>query len=534
VSPDDERAFKIKLWQHLFQRHTDLMNLRKHTIPLLLVAAGLVFGCSTVPLNQPKSLTTCITEVDETRLGRIAADWTAENQGLSGFYPLSRGMDALGVRLKLAERAEKSIDLQYFLMKDDTAGFVMTNALLQAADRGVRVRFLIDDIFTTVPDRVFLLLDQHPNIEIRIFNPISRRGISKLNLVWNFRQANRRMHNKSFTVDNSFSVVGGRNIADVYFELNTAALFADLDVVVLGPVVKDISASFDEYWKHKLAVPVKQFTSISKKYRLEKVRKDFADKQDNLFESVYKEALDSHLLQDLITKRLPLYAAPARVLADSPAKLTNTIGDGDVLMAPKVLDIFRNAEREVICITPYYVPGTNGVQFIQDLTNKGVRVIIITNSLASTNHIPVHSAYARYRKAVLEAGAKLYETRANAVTMLTGNGDGPDMLTLHTKAFFIDGEQLFIGSMNLDPRSIEINAEMGLLIDSEPMLERLAASTKELLPNIAYEVRINKKGQLEWHGRIDNQSVIETKEPLTSRWRRFKAWCMKIVPESQL
>jgi putative cardiolipin synthase len=304
--------------------------------------------------------------------------------------------------------------------------------------------------------------------------------------------------------------------------------------VAQGPIVKDISASFDEYWNHKLAVPVKQFTSISKKYKLEKVRKDFADKRDNLFETVYKEALDSHLLQDLITKRLPLYAAPARVLADSPAKLTNTIGDGDVLMAPKVLDIFRNAESEIICITPYYVPGTNGVQFIQDLTDRGVRVVIITNSLASTNHIPVHSAYARYRKAMLEAGATLYETRANAVTKLTGNDEGPDILTLHTKAFFIDGEQLFIGSMNLDPRSIEINAEMGLLINSEPMLKRLVKRAKELLPDTAYEVRQNDKGKLEWHGRIDNQSVIETKEPLTSRWRRFKAWCMKIVPESQL
>jgi len=342
------------------------------------------------------------------------------------------------------------------------------------------------------------------------------------------------MHNKSFTVDNSFSVVGGRNIADEYFELNTASLYADLDVMVLGPVVKEISKSFDEYWNHKLAVPVKQFTSIKKKYRLEKVREEFGDERKAHYETIYKEALDSRLLQDLITKRLPLYAAPARVIADSPAKLTNTIDEGDILLAKKLLGIFRNAEKEVIFITPYYVPGTSGVQLVQDLTDRGIRVVIITNSLASTNHIPVHSAYARHRRAVLETGATLYETRANAVTNLTGDEDGPDILTLHTKAFFIDGEQLFIGSMNLDPRSIEINAEMGLLINSEPMIKRVVKNMKELLPDTAYEVRQNDKGELEWHGLIDGQNVVETKEPLTSRWRRFKAWLMKIVPESQL
>jgi putative cardiolipin synthase len=512
----------------------NILGLHLLLMPLLLVLAGFFFGCATVPLDQPKPYSTTITKVDDTALGKITADWTAANQGLSGFYPLSQGMDALGVRLRLAERAEKSIDLQYFLMKDDTAGAVMANALLQAANRGVQIRFLIDDIFTTFPDRYFLLLNQHPNIEIRIFNPLSRRGISMLNLVLNFKQANRRMHNKSFTVDNSISVVGGRNIADEYFELNTGAVFVDLDVLILGPVVKDISESFDEYWNHKLAVPIKHFTKIRKKDTLENVRKEIADELNTIYETVYEKAVNSHLLQDLITNRLPLFAASASVLADSPSKLTNTIGEGDVLLAEELIDILRNAEKEVIFITPYYVPGNNGVQLVRDLVDKDVRVVVITNSLASNNHIPVHSAYARYRKAVLRAGAEIYEARSNAAAELPGNEDGPDMLTLHTKAFFIDRKQLFIGSMNIDPRSIEINAEMGLLIDSESMVENMLKSAKERLPNLTYQVLENDKGKLEWHGRINNHTVIETKEPLSSRWRRFKAWFMKIAPESQL
>ena len=199
------------------------------------------------------------------RWANTAAHETAQHDGLSGFYPLRQGMDALGVRLRLAERAEKSIDMQYFLMKLDTAGVVMANALLKSADRGVRVRFLLDDVFTTVPDRSFLLMNQHPNIEIRIFNPVSRRGVYAFNFIGQFSQANRRMHNKSFTVDNSISVVGGRNIADEYFELKADAVFVDFDVLAVGPIAAEISNSFDEYWNHSRAVPIEQFIKNQKK-----------------------------------------------------------------------------------------------------------------------------------------------------------------------------------------------------------------------------------------------------------------------------
>lgn len=419
-------------------------------------------------------------------------------------------------------------------MKDDTAGAVMTNALLKAADRGVRVRFLIDDIFTTFPDRYFLLMNEHPNIEIRLFNPISRRGISWFNFIGNIRQANRRMHNKSYTVDNSISVVGGRNIADEYFTLKTDAVFVDLDVLALGPIAADISKSFDEYWNHSRAVPIEQFTSSPNKEDLKTVDLDVADELNNIYETVYEKAMNSQLLQDLIAGRKSLFAAPTRVLADSPDKLINKIDEAHMLLAKDLIDVVLSAKTEVVFISPYYVPGNFGVQLVRDLVAKGVRVVIITNSLASTNHIPVHSAYARYRKAVIRAGAELYEARANAARELPGSEDGPDVLTLHTKAIYIDRRQVFIGSLNLDPRSIKINAEMGLLIDSEAMVGSLAQGADERVATLTYRVRENDKGQLEWHGRINNRDVIETKEPLTGWWRRFKAWFMKIAPESQL
>ena len=415
----------------------------------VLIFTGLLAGCATVSFDEPKPYSTAITNTDDTVLGKYAAHKTALLDGQSGFYPLSQGMDALGIRLHLAESAEKSIDLQYFLMKNDTAGAVMANALLKAADRGVRVRFLLDDVFTTVPDDSFLLINKHPNIEIRIFNPVSRSGFYAFNYVSQFRQANRRMHNKSFTVDNSISIVGGRNIADEYFQLKENAVFIDFDVLAVGPIAAEVSRSFDQYWNHSRAVPIEQFIEDKKGEDLETVRADIAEELGGLYETVFKQALTSQLLQDLIADRKTLYMGPARVLADDPEKLVNPIGDAHMKLAQDLLSILDQAENEIIFISPYYVPGQGGVQLVRDLVTKGVRVVILTNSLASNNHVPVHSAYSRYRRDVIRAGAELYEMRANAARELSGDENAPDALTLHTKAIIIDQRYLFIGSLNL-------------------------------------------------------------------------------------
>jgi len=503
-------------------------------LTVLLVLAGFFAGCATVSFDQPKPYSQAYTDKEDTELSKYAATKTDQKEGLSGFFPLMQGMDALGMRLRLAEKAEKSIDLQYFLMKQDTAGAIFANALLKAADRGVRVRFLLDDVFTTVSDGSFLLINQHPNIEIRLFNPVSRKGVSALNFVGHFDQANRRMHNKSFTVDNSVSVVGGRNIADEYFQLKTDSVFVDFDVLAVGPVVSEISNSFDEYWNHSLAVPIKQFIEDPEKADLETVRTKIADEFDSIYDSVYEQALSSRLLQDLIADRQRLFAGEAHVLSDSPEKLTNEISEEHRRLAKDLRRVIHSADTEVVFISPYYVPGERGVQIVSDLVENGVRVVILTNSLASNNHVPVHSAYSGYRKDVIRAGAELYEARANAARELSGDNEGPDTLTLHTKAFLIDRRQLFVGSLNLDPRSIEINAEMGLLIESPNLVEYLMRGSEDKLANLAYRVIENEEGNLEWHTVIDGKEVIETKEPLTSGWLRFKAWFMKIAPESQL
>jgi putative cardiolipin synthase len=398
----------------------------------------------------------------------------------------------------------------------------------------VRVRFLLDDVFTSVPDDSFLLINQHPNIEVRIFNPISRKGFATLNFVAQFQQANRRMHNKSFTADNVISIVGGRNIADEYFQLKKDTVFVDFDVLAVGPIATEISNSFDDYWNHSRAVPIEQFTKGTNTETLETISKEIVEELDENYNSVYEKALQSHLLRDLINDRKHLFAAPAYVIADSPDKLINKVDETHKRLARDLVGIIQNAEEEAIFISPYYIPGKTGVQRIRDLVQKGVRVIVVTNSLASNNHVPVHGAYSRYRRDVIKAGVELYEVRANAARDLSPTGEGPDNLTLHTKTIYIDRNKIFVGSLNLDPRSIDLNAEMGLLIESEAMVGMLLEDRDKMLETNAYRVLINEDGKLEWHCTIDNQKVIETKEPLASRWLRFKAWFMKIAPENQL
>lgn len=510
------------------------MNLRSRQLIALLIATGALGACATPDFDQPKDYSAAMTAVEDTDLGRSAAEWSEEHDGLSGFYPLVGGLDALGVRLELAERAEKSIDLQYFLMKPGRAGFIVANALLMAADRGVRVRFLLDDVFTTASDRQLLLISEHPNIQVRIFNPVSRRGVSYFNFIGDFDQANRRMHNKSFTVDNSMSVVGGRNIADEYFQLENDSVFLDFDVLAIGPIAREISSSFDEYWNHSRALPVESVATKGEDDTLESVRADLDDAVEHFYDTVYREALESELLQELVTGRLALYPAQARVLSDSPDKLVSEIDRSQMRLANDMREVVLGAEEEVIIMTPYYVPGDAGVESVRRLTEKGVRVIIVTNSLASNNHIPVHGAYSRYRKDVIRAGAEVYEARANAAREAQGDEEAPDELTMHTKAFLIDHRYLFAGSLNLDPRSIAINAELGLLIDSPEMVAPWSSSAVERLKTLAYRVTLNDRDKLEWRTTIDGKEVVETKEPLSSCWRRFQAWFLKIAPESQL
>jgi len=501
------------------------------------IGLTLVFlaGCASVPLDYPRTPSSALGDTETTELATQSAAWLSGGSHPNGFYPLEQGLDAFGGRLTLIDLAEKSIDAQYFLMKPDSAGYVFSSKLLEAADRGVRVRFLLDDIFTTVDDSWLILMNEHPNVEIRIFNPIARDGIYAFNYLGHFKLANRRMHNKSFIVDNQAAIVGGRNIAEEYFQLDTTGEFIDFDMLLAGPIVGDVSAEFDRYWNHELAVPMQALYEPDQARGLAEKKHAFDERIAEESDSIYARAIHTNLMHDLNDGSIRPYFAEARVIRDDPDKLLTAVSDDQKVVAMELRKALLNAEEEVLVFTPYFIPGETGIETIKEVTAKGVRIVLVTNSLATNNHTSVHSAYAGYRKRLLDAGVELWEARADAAKVINDDGTTElDQLTLHTKGMIIDRRYTFVGSLNLDPRSIDINTEMGILINSTELASQLAESSIRDIPGMAYRVVYGDDGNLEWHATIDGREVVETREPQTTGWQRFKAWFLKILPEGQL
>ena len=488
-----------------------------------------------MPTDFPKTTSTAFTDTDQTTAAKASSDWRNADPENNGFYPLIEGKDAFGARLLLMDRAERSIDAQYFLMKPDDAGLVFAHTMMEAADRGVRVRFLIDDIFTTVKDRALIYLNEHPNIEVRVFNPISRKGIWALNYLANFSRANRRMHNKSFTIDNQLSIVGGRNIAVEYFQLDSSGEFIDFDVIAAGPIVRDISDSFDAYWNHELAVPMNAFYESVDPGEQAQFRQEIERRMEESGHTVYGDAVNKVMMQQRLNGIADPFIADARAIIDDPQKLMKKVSEEQKVVTNEIAAALDKAEQEILIYTPYFIPRRKGMELVEKIRAKGVRIVVVTNSLATNNHTSVHSAYASYRKRLLAAGVELWEARVDAAGQVQEDGTkSPENLTLHTKGIMIDRRFSFVGSLNLDPRSFDLNSEMGVMIDSDEMAAVLADRVTKRLPEMAYKLHLNDDNKITWHAIIEGRQVIETKDPLTSGWKRFQAWFLKILPEGQL
>lgn len=501
----------------------------------LSLPVWVLWGCAGIPLDYPKTASSALVDTADTRLAAESNRWRRDDPGRNGFYPLQQGLDAFGARLALIDLAGKSIDAQYFLMKPDSAGLVFAAGLLEAADRGVRVRFLLDDIFTTVDDRWLILLNEHPNIEMRLFNPIAREGLYAFNYVGHFSLANRRMHNKSFIVDNQAAIVGGRNIAEEYFQLDTTGEFIDFDMLAAGPIVRDVSTEFDRYWNHELAIPMEAFYDVVDPAEMAGLGQRVSASMAEAGDSVYARAIHSNLLDALREGTIRPFFADARIIVDDPQKLLEDVSDDRKIVATEMRELLMGAAEEIVVFTPYFIPGRRGMETISEIAGKGVRVVLVTNSLATNNHTSVHSAYASYRKRLLDAGVELWEARVDAARIVGDDGATElDHLTLHTKGILIDRRRMFVGSLNLDPRSIDINTEMGILIESGELAGRLTEDALARIPDMAWRVEYDDDGHLRWRATIDGREAIENNEPQTSWWKRFQAWLLKIAPEKQL
>ena len=369
---------------------------------------------------------------------------------------------------------------------------------------------------------------------MRIYNPIAKRGLFVLNFLGDFKRANRRMHNKSFTADNQLTIVGGRNIASEYFDLNIDTEFEDFDVLGVGKVATDVSATFDLFWNSRRSLPLEALDVEFTEAQLDRVRQQMKQDFDEAYASAFAEAMDNQIIRELIDTKDQLFPADWEVVTDDPQKLKTSVAVEQRQLVNRLVELVVDSEEEVIVITPYLVPLKSGIEFWRGIVDQGTRVVMLTNSLASTNHIPVHSAYAKFRKPLLEAGVELYEVRADAVISTADRPDAPDNKTLHTKLIIVDRQQVFAGSLNLDPRSIDLNAELGVNILSESLGEELADEFFESLEETAYRITLDERGRLQWEGTSNGVKVIETSEPSSSRWLRFKAWFFRIVPDSQL
>ena len=423
-----------------------------------------------------------------TELGRAAQHWCHARPQAAGLYRLDSGVDALGARVGLIERAEKAIDIQSYLIKDDISGNLVALHLAAAADRGVRVRLLMDDALTDEVDSGLLSLDEHDNIEVRVFNPFPRRRSRFVSLLANFNILNRRMHNKSFTVDNQVTIVGGRNIADEYYRTGGATEFIDEDLLAIGPPVDDVSDSFDQYWNSPEAIPMAAFDRMVAHSRVTESVEEARKYVDQHSDTAFLKGVDGRLIEDLIAGRLELVSADAEVVQDGPEQVRNLIRREASATSVYLQKMVSAATEEVIVISPYFVPQQQGVDFFGALVKKGVRIVIITNSLASTNHSSVHAVYARYRKPLLRHGVELYELRPRSEAMETET-----KLTLHSKVATVDQRKLFVGSFNLDPRSLYLNTEMGMAVTSPVLAGRMANSILDSLPDSSYKLRLSKK-----------------------------------------
>ena len=504
---------------------------------LVIALAASLLGCATVDFDYPKeqSLALDPAETADTVLGRAlsgVADGHAE--GESGFFPIADGIEALSARLLMAERAERSIDAQYYLLKNGITGRAFVLSLLEAADRGVRVRLLLDDMFTSGYDAGMAGLDSHPNVQIRIFNPFANRSARVWNGITNFSRINRRMHNKSFTADNQITLIGGRNIADEYFGAREDAKFGDLDVLGVGPIVQEVSTMFDTYWNHERAAPIESFAKMPEDPAAELVRLRAALEKSaqEISTTKYAAAVDDTILEYVETDNSVFHWASYTMAVDSPDKnIKSKAGTADSIVTP-LIESLQSAEREILIISPYFVPRKSGIEALTELQQRGVNVTIVTNSLAANNQASVHGGYAPSRKPLLKAGVRIIEVRADAdisgSEFMAASGA---KATLHTKAFAVDRKEAFIGSFNFDPRSANINTELGVIIRSPAIAEELVATVEMKAATQAFEVFLNEKGKLRWRGvDSDGQEVIYDKEPQTTWGQRFAAGFYRMLP----
>jgi len=484
----------------------------------------------------------------DTALGLAYAAPLAQRPGESGLHALPAGLEALGVRAALADAAERTLDLQYYILRADASTELLIARVWRAAQRGVRVRLLVDDLDALGKDLDLATLASWPNIDVRVFNPFSMRGsfgiTQLLEILGSGDRLNRRMHNKLWIADNAMAVVGGRNLGDEYFDAAGEVQFTDLDVLLAGPAVRAVSASFDAYWNSAWAVPIEAFVHrVPDAARREEQARALQERLTGFRDSEYGRAVRATGLgRALRSGTLPLTLAPVEAVADPPSKVepAGAAEPAPALFAQRIRPLVAGARSELLLVSPYFIPSEEGLAGMATLVQRGVRVRILTNSLASADPVPLaHAGYARKRARLLAAGVELHEMRPDDAAAARKPIRPSVGAYLHTKAIVVDRRHVLVGSMNLDPRSRLSNTEIGLLIDSPEFGATLGALFDDAVePARAFRVTRHEGPagavQLRWTSEEAGQPVQYDHDPLASPWKRALSSLLEALAPEEL
>jgi putative cardiolipin synthase len=495
-----------------------------------------VAGCASLPDLGERTASSAVTDTADTRLGRAVAPQVAGHAGDSGIYPLERPQDAFVARIVLTRAAERSLDVQYYIWHDDTTGCLLLDELWRAAGRGVRVRLLLDDNGIAGLDPILAAFDSHPNIEVRLFNPFVNRTFRVLGYATDFERLNRRMHNKSFTADTQATIMGGRNIGDEYFAAGQGMVFADLDVLGVGPVAREVAAAFDLYWNSASAYPAAAIIGQPAKDAVNAMQARFAHVRASTEAVEYEAVLRAtRMAEQLAARELPLKWAPVKLVYDEPVK---TLGKAEAsqLLLTRLQEAIGNAQTQVDIISPYFVPGEPGTAALSRYPQGGIELRILTNSLAATDVAAVHAGYAKRRVPLLRSGAKLYELKPDARSAAHASpggkkGLGSSAASLHAKTLSVDRSRVFVGSFNLDPRSVALNTEIGVVIEDAELAGAVSRELDQQIEQRAYQVVLAQDGEaLEWIERTPHGEVRYDTEPKTSWLKRLGVRVMQWLP----
>lgn len=509
----------------------------QRALPLVLALLLGLAGCASV---SPPRQTSQALPAEQSAFGRSVLSQAAAHDGRSGFRLLPNSTEAFHARAELLHNAQTSIDLQYYIVHDGLSTRALVHELLAAADRGVRVRVLLDDTTSDGLDSLIGTLAAHPNIQIRVFNPLHlgrSTGLTRTaGRLFNLSLQHRRMHNKLFLVDNSMAIVGGRNLGDEYFDAEPNLNFTDIDMLGIGPIADQLGHSFDQYWNSALSRPIDDFLwrePDADALKTSRQRLDASLAQARVErKALYDRLMAWQRAPRLAQWRKELIWAHGQALWDAPSKvLAKDEPDPQLLMTQQLLPELQQVRHELILISAYFVPGKTGLVYLTGRADQGVSVKLLTNALEATDVPAVHGGYAPYRRALLEHGVQLFELRRQPGDPSSTRGlnfRGSSDSSLHSKAMVFDRHKTFVGSFNFDPRSVLWNTEVGVLVDSPKLAEYTRAlALQGMAPDVSYRPEL-QDGKLVWITEDNGQIHTLNREP-GGLWRRFNAWVAKAV-----